>query len=217
MVDRETMQLAQILWDYHLMHHSLEQADCIIALGSHDIRVAEWAAKLFLEGYAPWLLFSGGLGRLTKEAWTRSEAQTFADVALLAGVPARWILLEERSTNTGENIRFSRAMLEEKNIVANRIILVQKPYMERRSYATFRKQWPGPEVRVSSPPIAMADYPNADISMEKMIQVMTGDLQRIRLYAEKGFQIEQAIPAAVWKAYEGLVSSGFDQYVIKAE
>ena len=42
---------------------------------------------------------------------------------------------------------------------------------------------------------------------------MVGDLQRIRLYPDKGFQIHQEIPDDVWKAYEELVEAGFDKYL----
>ena len=51
--------------------------------------------------------------------------------------------------------------------------------------------------------------------MERVIQIMVGDLQRIRIYAEKGFQIPQYIPGQVWNAYERLVEAGFDQQLIK--
>jgi hypothetical protein len=51
--------------------------------------------------------------------------------------------------------------------------------------------------------------------METVINIMVGDLQRIRIYAEKGFQVPQPIPAEVWNAYERLVSLGFDQQLVK--
>ena len=87
--------------------------------------------------------------------------------------------------------------------------------MERRSYATFLKQWPGKELCVSSPPISFVDYPTTELSMEKVINIMVGDLQRIRLYAETGFQVAQEIPPGVWNAYEQLVALGFDQQLVK--
>jgi hypothetical protein len=43
---------------------------------------------------------------------------------------------------------------------------------------------------------------------------MVGDLQRIRLYPEKGFQIYQEIPENVMKAYEQLISMGFNKHLI---
>ena len=216
MLTTEVIELAQIVWDYHHLHHPLEKADCIFVLGSHDTRVAERGAELYLEGWAPLLIFSGGLGRLTKEAWTESEASLFAQVAIQKGVPPAAILIEDQSTNTGENILFTRGMLQQKGLDPQRLILVQKPYMERRTYATFQKQWPGKELWVTSPLIPFLDYPAPDLPMEKVINIMVGDLQRIRLYAEKGFQIYQDIPANIWEAFEKLVALGYDQQLIKA-
>ncbi|HYF36450.1 MAG TPA: YdcF family protein, partial [Prosthecobacter sp.] len=105
-----TDALAQVIWDYMLMHHEPRTCDLIMALGSNDTRVAEHAADLYLRGLAPKLLFSGNIGALTRSQFTKSEAETFAEVALAKGVPREAILLEPNSTNTGENIRFSRQL-----------------------------------------------------------------------------------------------------------
>lgn len=215
-LDAHTLSLARKLWDYHHVNHTLAAADCILVLGSHDTRVAERGAELLLADFAPWLVFSGGLGRLTEGVWTEPEADTFARIARQMGVPAEKILTENRSTNTGENIALSHQLLRKHGITVRRMILVQKPYMERRAYATFLKQWPGDPVSlmVTSPQLSFEDYPNADVSLEHVIQIMVGDMQRIRVYAEKGFQVHQDIPADVWNAYEQLVASGFTEHLI---
>lgn len=215
MISSKVFQLAQLLWDYHQLHHPLEKADCIFVLGSHDTRVAERAAELYLQGWAPLIVMSGGLGRLTKESWTESEASLFARIAMQKGVPADAILVEDKSTNTGENILFTQQLLMQKGLDPQHFILVQKPYMERRSFATFEKQWPDKKLTVTSPQIEFKNYPTPDLPMERVIQIMVGDLQRIKLYAEKGFQIYQEIPAKVWQAYERLVTLGYDQQLVK--
>lgn len=209
------MALAKKVWDYHLMHHTPVKSDCILALGSHDTRVAERAAELYLQGFAPLVVMSGGLGRLTKETFTQSEASLFAEIAVQRGVPREVVLIEDASTNTGENVLFSRRLLARHNLHPKSILLVQKPYMERRSFATFKKRWPEPAVCVTSPQIAFEDYPTPSLAEEKVINIMVGDLQRIKLYAEKGFQIQQPIPDDVWQAFEKLVRLGFDEQLIK--
>lgn len=214
MITKETLELAQLLWDYHHVHHTLEKSDCILALGSHDLRVAERAAALYLQGWAPLLVFSGGLGRLTQEIWSEAEADKFASIALKKGVPREAILIENKSTNTGENILFTQKLFQEKNIDPQTFIVVQKPYMERRSYATFKKHWPDKKLLVTSPQISLSYYPNEDISLEEVIHIMVGDLQRIKLYPEKGFQIFQEIPDDVWIAYERLVELGYDSHLV---
>src|SRR6476620_4910372 len=99
MMTDEIISLAKILWDYHHVNHRLSKADCILVLGSHNLRVAEYASDLFLQGWAPLLLFSGGLGRLTEAIWKETEAEQFAAIALQKGVPAKAILIENKSTN----------------------------------------------------------------------------------------------------------------------
>lgn len=215
MISAEIFSLAQILWDYHHMNHRLDKCDCILALGSHDLRVAERATGLYLEGWAPLIIMSGGLGNFTKEMWNVSEADQFAEIAIEKGVPAEKILIENRSTNTGENILFTKQLLQSKCIDPQSFIVVQKPYMERRSYATFKKHWPDKKLLVTSPQISFKKYPTSEIPFEKVINIMTGDLQRIKLYPAKGFQIYQDIPAIVWDAYEKLIDAGFNEHLIK--
>lgn len=213
MITDEVLTLAKKLWEYHLLHHRLEKADCILVLGSHDTRVAERGAQVWLEGWAPILLFSGGLGNVTRGIWMETEADKFAAIARRTGVPAEAILIENKSANTGENIVFSRQLLEERGIDPAVFIVVQKPYMERRSYATFKKHWPDKKLIVTSPLITFDNYPNAEIPLERVINIMVGDLQRIKIYPAKGFQVPQEIPDDVWQAYERLVELGFSKHL----
>jgi uncharacterized SAM-binding protein YcdF (DUF218 family) len=215
MITDDSLQLAKKLWDYHHMQHLLEKSDCILALGSHDLRVAERAAQLYFEGWAPMIIFSGGLGNFTKEMWTEPEADQFAAIAVGMGVPKESILVENKSTNTGENIRFTQQLLAQKDLDPQSFIVVQKPYMERRSYATFKRYWPGKKLIVTSPQISFEAYPTKEIPVEKVINIMVGDLQRIKLYPQKGYQVFQEIPADVWQAYEQLIASGFDGHLMK--
>lgn len=213
MITPEVLTLAKQLWDYHHMGHVLVKSDCILALGSHDLRVAERAADLYNEGWAPLLAFSGGLGNLTQGIWTEPEADKFAAIAIERGVPENAVLIENRSANTGENILFTGKLLEEKGLSPDNFIVVQKPYMERRSFATFKKHWPGKNVVVTSPLVSFEEYPIENISLEDVIHIMAGDLQRIRLYPAKGFQIEQHIPDEVWNAFQQLVELGFTKHL----
>jgi uncharacterized SAM-binding protein YcdF (DUF218 family) len=214
-INEKIIKLAEKIWNYHHMGDSLEKADCILVLGSHDLRVAERGANLYLEGWAPIIIFSGGLGNLTKGIWEVSEAEKFAAIAENMGVPKNAILIENASTNTGENILFTQELLKKHSLNPNSFIVVQKPYMERRSYATFKKHWPEKKITVTSPQIPLLEYPNNEVSLEKIINIMVGDLQRIKIYPERGFQVFQEIPKEVWDAYEKLVQLGFNEHLIK--
>jgi len=212
--ERQIDELAQRIWDYHHLNHKLEKCGIILALGSNDLRVAAYAAELYLQGWAPRLMFSGNTGAFTRGVFARSEAETFAAIALEKGVPEESLLIEPESTNTGENVIFSRRLLEQRGLDPESFILVQKPYMERRAFATFMNFWPGKRLILTSPPIAFADYPTAELPKDLVINIMVGDLQRIRTYPEKGFQIKQEIPADVWQAYQKLVALGYNKHLI---
>jgi len=215
MLSENTTTLAKKLWDYHHTNHIITKADCILVLGSHDLRVAERGAELYLKGYAPLLIFSGGLGNFTLGMWDEKEADKFAAIAVKMGVPEKDILVENMSTNTGENIVFTQQLLAAKGINPASFIVVQKPYMERRSYATFKRHWPDKTLMVTSPQISFEDYPNEEIPFERVINIMVGDLQRIKEYPAKGFQIYQEIPADVWDAFNQLVAAGYNKHLMK--
>ena len=208
------------LWRYHQLGHALAKSDAILVLCSHDTAVAERGAELFLGGWAPLLIFSGGLGTITRQMWTEPEADRFASVAEGMGVPRASILTENRSTNTGENITFTKRLLAERGLDPQSFIVVQKPYMERRSFATFRKLWPEKGLVVTSPRVTLDEYldrySNEALSTADVVSIMVGDLQRVKLYGENGFQIPQDIPADVWEAFEVLVAAGYDSRLVRA-
>lgn len=203
-----------ILWDYHHVHHDLAPADLIFVLGSNDTRVAEYAADLYLQGIAPLILFSGGLGRFTG-GWRQSEAELFAQTAITRGVPADAILLESQSTNTGENIRFSRQLLLERGFPEHpSIIAVQKPYMERRTLASLEAQWPGVAFRVTSPPLSFDDYLTERLPGAFVIEAMVGDFQRILEYPKQGFATPQPVSDEAMQAFLHLVRAGYGSQLI---
>lgn len=209
-------ELAKKIWDYHHMGQALKRTDAIFALGSSDLRVAERAVQLYKAGYAPAIIFSGRSGRITQDTLAKSEVEAFADVARASGVPDEHIYLEDRSTNTGENIVFTKQLIEEVGLNIRSMILVHKPYMERRTYATFMKQWPEMKFLVTSPQMSYEEYPTTDLPKELVISIMVGDLQRIREYPKQGFQIPQEMPDDVWAAYEELVALGYDKHLMRS-
>lgn len=211
----DIVQDATLVYNYHRMDIPLRPADAIFVLCSLDTRVAERGAQLFLSGYGDYLIFSGGVGKLTADRFTRPEAEVFADIARKMGVPDDKIIVESRSTNTGENVRFTYDLLRHRGLQPRSFILVQKPYMIRRTYATFKKQWPDPrtEFTVTSPQLDFASYPNQDNPKDLVIHVMVGDLVRIRDYPARGFQIAQDIPDDVWEAGQRLIAAGYDGHL----
>lgn len=214
--------LAKIIWDYMRLGQPFKKSDLILVLGSIDEHSAEYGAKLFLEGRGKLLVISGGVahkGDLLTTDWDKPEAEQFANIAMRMGVPIDKIILETQATNTGENARYTYELLEKKGLLPKSMIVVQKPYMERRTYATFKKQWrdSAAKIVVTSSPFGYEDYFKAGGGAPKntVINIMVGDLQRIKEYPKLGYQIEQAIPPKVWQAYEKLVELGFNKHLIR--
>lgn len=217
-LDKRINELAELIWDYHLMHHQLQKADCIFALGCHDEGVAIHAADLFNEGWARWLVISGGVlfdGNESAIAKKVTEAEYFRDIAISKGVPKEKIIIENKATNTGENFQFTEELLNQLGHSFQKFILVQKPYMERRTYATGMAQWKNKQLILTSEKISFQDYQQKGIPKDRIINTMIGDLQRIKLYPSRGFQIHQEISANVWEAFEELVAYGFDKRLVK--
>lgn len=119
----------QVIWDYLCLKEAPQKADCIVGFGNFNTDIARRAAELYHQGYAPKVLFTGGLGRNTEGLLPEPEAVRFARVAMECGVPEEDILIENQSTNTKENIVFTRRMLENRGIPCERILGVHQPFM----------------------------------------------------------------------------------------
>ena len=188
----------KILWNYHKLNEKINKSDVIIGFGSHDLNVAKRCAELFLDGYGDMIIFTGGFGRITKPLWNITEAEKFAEIAINMGIPKNKIIIENKASNTGENIKYTKETLRNLNLSPTSFIMVDKPYRERRTYATLKKQWPEIDFNITSPQYTYEEYCNfysqGEISKNEFISIMVGDLQRIDLYGKNGFQIVQDIP-----------------------
>ncbi len=210
-------ELTNVIWNYHHMHQPIEKADVLLVLGSNDLRVAEYAAKLFTDGYAPLVVISGGIAHandLLKTSWNGSEAEKFAEVMMANGVPREMVLLETKAQNTGENFALSKNLLDDRGMNFDSVLVVTKPYMERRAFATGAKQWPDKKLIVTSPPLSFAEYISDDLPKNDVINIMMGDLQRIDVYGKSGFQVPQEIPDAVWAAFNELKALGYTRHLL---
>ncbi len=209
--------LAKIVWDYMRYEQPIEKTDLIFVLGSDDVRIADRAAELYQAGYAPAILVSGDSGS-TGKFFDRSEAEMLEQRMVKLGIPPSVIIKEEHATNTGENIIFGYKMIVELGLRASSILLVQKPFMLRRTYATFMQQWPAdPKPRIITTTIKASfdEYTSdARYDFSHTVNTMVGDLQRVMLYPKKGFQITQDIPPDVLDAYNELIRRGYTKHLL---
>ena len=209
----------QVIWDYLCLHQEPRKADVIVGFGNFNTDIARRAAELYLQGYAPKILFTGGLGRNTEGLLPEPEAVRFAKVAMECGVPERDIILEDKSANTKENILFTRAKLEQLGIPHAHILGVHQPFMERRIAAAMGVYWPEQGFSVTCPQVTIPEYlrraKEQGISENASISVIVGDFQRIELYARLGYQLPQHIPEEAWDAFHALVALGYDRQLAK--
>jgi uncharacterized SAM-binding protein YcdF (DUF218 family) len=216
-MDQETLRLARIIWDYHQLRQEPVPADVILALGTNDLRVAEFAADLYFRGFGSLLVCTGGVAHqddLLATRWEKTEAEMYADVAQRRGVPPGHILLETRAANTAENIRFSRDLLRERGIQPRNVVIAVKPFMQRRVWATLAIEWPEIPATLASPDLTLDQYFTRELPPDKIINILMGDLQRIWVYGRKGWSAPQPLPEEVRDAYHSLVELGFTKHLI---
>ncbi|WP_016907987.1 YdcF family protein [Streptomyces xiaopingdaonensis] len=213
-ITEQQWRWAELIWDYHRMHHELRPVDAAIGLGSHDLGVAARSADLYREGFFKTLVCTGGNSPTTAEVFPRGEAVHYREHAIDLGVPAEAILLEPNAGNTGQNITFSRKLLAAAGMHPASVLLVSKPYMERRAFATARKLWPDVDVVCASEPWGLDDYVNSIGDERLVLDMLVGDLQRVIEYPKLGFATEQEVPENVHAAYASLVRDGFTSRLI---
>lgn len=217
MISDQSWSDAQLLWDHHLMHHNPRPCSVAIGLGSHDLGVADTAVDLYQRGMMPLIVFTGATSRTTRERMPRGEAVHYRERALELGVPESVVLVEPRARNTGENIRFCRTLLEEAGIGVSSVLLISKPYEERRAHATAHKLWPGVEFVSASDPITFEEYLASIKDDHMVIDMLVGALQRLMIYPAQGFMTADPVPGEVAAAYERLRRAGFTSRLVVDE
>lgn len=205
---------ARAIWEFHQMGHELRPCSAAIALGSLDLGVATATADLYHAGMFPTVVFTGDTSIATKARFPRGEAIHYREHALSLGVPDEAILLEPKATNTGQNIGFSREVLENAGIAVTTLLLISMPYMQRRAYATCRKLWPGVEPICVSQPLSYDEYVKTHDDEKQFIDMLMGDMQRVMEYPKRGFAVEQHVPERVRDAFDRLRAGGYDSWLL---
>ncbi|MET8113558.1 YdcF family protein [Streptomyces prasinus] len=217
MISVQDWEHTQLLWDYQQMHHEPRPCSVGIGLGSHDLGVADTTVALYRRGMMPLIVFTGATSQTTQGRMPRGEAEHYRDRALELGVPADAILVEPNARNTGQNITLSRSLLEERGIEVSSVLLVSKPYEERRAYATARKLWPEAEFVCASTPMTLPEYVDSIQDPRLVVDMLVGSLQRLLIYPMHGFTVPQEVPGDVTQAYERLVSRGFTSRLVPTD
>ncbi len=220
-MDNLYKQNLKVLWDYTHLNQTLEKSDLIIGCGCGNLQIPVKCSNLLKEGYAPKILFCGGLGKITKDIFKKSEAEVYKDIALKEGISEKDILIENKSTNTGDNFRVSLKILEDNNIKANKIIIVHGPFSERRTLSTAKIILKNRQLSITSPDMSFEeflDYLEQNKHKEKeIVSIIVSDIQKMIVYPQFGWQVEENVPDNVLKAYYFFKNLGFDDYILTKE
>nr|WP_295279493.1 YdcF family protein [uncultured Blautia sp.] len=146
--------------DFVFAENNPEKADIIFVPGNGFPEMAEKAARLYKEGYAPWILPSGRysitLGKFVgvqskKELYEgnyNTEWDFLKTVLMRNGVPEKAILKENQATFTYENAIFSRQVTDLHKLQVKKAILCCKTYHARRSLMYYQLLYPETEILV---------------------------------------------------------------------
>jgi len=129
------------------------------------------AVELYREGYADKIIFSSGF------IYFLEEALVMKAVAISFGIPENAIILEEKASNTYENVKFTKEILDKKKM--NSILLVSSPYHVRRALLVFNKI--AKNIKVTCTPVINSLYyahPERDLYGRKNWERI--NLQQIR-------------------------------------
>ena len=131
-----------------------QKVDAIFLPGGSHPEQPEYAAELYLKGYAKWLVPSGGVS-VKRDKWpgVRSKADVYngnyqfdceflTDVFLKNGVPADAIIGENKSGHTRDNAFLSRMVVDEKGIEIKTAIIVCKAFHARRCLMFYQMAFP---------------------------------------------------------------------------
>ena len=156
-----------------------EKADIIFIPGSRHRELAERAAQLFHEGYAPRILPSGRGSILAQELPEkgRTEWDELRETLMDLGVPSSAILREDEATFTWENAIFSRRVTEREEICVRRAILCPQAFHARRALTYYRQQFPETEFLVCPAQTEGITASNWFLEPEKC-RVVLGELER---------------------------------------
>lgn len=203
---------ARVLFDYlYLRDPEIGPADAVIGFGHFDLKIPRRCLELHRRGLAPLIVLSGGRGAGTADLG-QAEARAFLDeIQAHGGVSEGAVLLEDRSTNTGENVEATTRLLGDEGRAfgseagVRTALVVANAYRQRRVDLTCRLHHPG--VRwINAPPATSFDEEVALYAGkgQDLVPLLSGEIQRLLDYPNRGFCLPAHIPRDVLAAHARL-------------
>lgn len=185
MDNKLTAAFLKEIGEYMLVETPLARADvCLLFGGERATELANHAADLYHQGYFSLVVVSGGV----KTSKGIMEAHQMRDVLLARGVPEEIILVEDRATNTEENVRFAMKLLDETKGLANisSVLGIGQIHGSRRFLMTLEKHWPQATKMFTAPnyfPVSREDW-HTDPEFRKAV---LREFEKIAPYKSKDF------------------------------
>jgi len=161
-----------------------QKADLALVFGTCHPEAINKTYELYRDKFVNKILISGGVNRVTSE----NEALKMSRKLIDLGVKQQDIILEDKSTNSLENVLFSKKVIDEKFGFNNikKIIAIVKHYHSRRALMTLKRYFPK---NIELIPVTYKIYGftkdnwfENDIGKEKVI----GEFEKISKYLDKG-------------------------------
>ncbi|OIO47782.1 MAG: hypothetical protein AUJ28_00575 [Parcubacteria group bacterium CG1_02_37_51] len=126
--------------DYIFLKSANQKADLALVFGTRHQEAINKVFELYRDGLVTKILVSGGINRVSGE----NEAKEMSDKLIQLGVKNDDIILENKSTNSLENVLFSKQIIDQDFGFdkIKKIIAVVKYYHSRRALMTLKKHFP---------------------------------------------------------------------------
>jgi uncharacterized SAM-binding protein YcdF (DUF218 family) len=186
--------------------------DAVIGFGMFDLSLPRFCGDLYARGLVRRIIFTGGVGAGTGDLGG-PEADVWRQelTRLHPSIPDAAVILENRSTNTAENVAFTAALLERHHPQwafgrgLKRVVVVASPSRLRRVWLTLRQQQPALQLARQLPDVSLeADRAlHASQRLDHTAQLL-GELDRIVAYPERGWIVAEQLPSEIEEAWDAL-------------
>lgn len=201
MKNEEIFSLVKEMWQWLAIKNVPQKSDLIFLIGGSSLETPKKGLELFRQGLAPYMVTTGKTGTGDDSGWNKPIADVFADFLLKNKVPEDRFIVQNRSMNTLEDVVFTMEIIKKMGIPCQKIIIVSRPFHQRRCFATFKKQYPEK---------IYFNVPNDEkIPSEKEIEKLREiglrclqEYERLEKYANKGDIEKQFVPAKISKIYQ---------------
>jgi uncharacterized SAM-binding protein YcdF (DUF218 family) len=170
--------------EYMFVEPRLEAADLAMVFGTQYREPLKEVKRIYYDRLTEKILLSGGKNRHTG----RNEAREMALSLIDMGVKLADIVIEDKSTNTLENVLFSKQVIEEEVGFQElrKILVIAKNYHMRRALMTLKRHFPENIIYL---PVSYdlfgfnrANWHSSPVGKEKVLS----EMDKIQKYLAKG-------------------------------